>query len=222
MIEQEILLPKCFYGSTKGTREAWRSMVRQAGANISKWKEVLDGVELVSYFDYPGPIVTRNDLRLWSTNDCVWQLNWIAELWPNEHVKQPLDWRRQLDLALEGMQRLWFTIGMLSRGFAGFGFTSHRENALFPWLERYIYWLPELDSLSSQFVFAEKYTGFWQLKGCESLSIIVLIAFFCGLVPESLANSCNEIPEGTLASVLLSHNAIEPCEGRYRAVRKQE
>ncbi len=221
MIEQELLLPKCFYGTGKDTRAAWKAMVRKGGTDISKWKEVLDGVELIPFADHPGPIVVRNDLRLWLTNDSVWQLNWIAELWPNEHSKPPLNWERQLELALEGMQRLWFTIGMLSPVFRNFGFfLLDKAEILYPWLDRYVYWLPELDELVARFFDAEKHTGLWEYEGCQSLSIIVLVAFFCGLAPESLATSCDDIPQGTLASTLLSHKAIEPYEGRYRAVRK--
>jgi hypothetical protein len=210
-----------YHGSSPKTEPAaWQAMVRAGGTDISKWRAILDGVELVRFDDHPGPIVVRNDLRLWLTNDRVWQLNWIAELWPNVHSKRPLDWQQQLDLALEGMQRLWFTIGMLPRAFTSFGFPLDRADILYPWLDRYAYWLPELDKFSSHLVDAEKYTGLWPMKGCKSLAIIASIAYFCGLVPDSLAPSCDEIPQGTLTSTLLSYNAIEPYQGRFRAVRK--
>jgi hypothetical protein len=206
----------------------WRR-ASQAAWKAGNWSST-DAGEQLSVLKGRGPIVICNDALPWRSQrtEQLWQLNWIAEVAPASPDSLQVEWEKQLDLVLSGMRRLWFTVGMLARGYAGFYFTSHRslfasgdysehaiDTVLVPWLERYVAWLPELLMLQDRFVRADRHVGLSSLHGSAWFSIGLLIAHHCGLVSEGQFQSLSATPSESLVDALMDDGVIRRVGDRF-------
>lgn len=166
--------PSCLFGSTASTRAAWKRIARTAWSD-GTWRKAFEQLDLRRVDEDDKPIVVWTDQRIgfgrgeepirnvpWSARSEMWHMNWIAEEHPAplNQLIQRAAWHA--DLYLEGLEHMWFSVGVLQGDPRHLPFVSecyHKrgeqyKRRLMALVKSFIRWLPDLAKLEGRLVIA--------------------------------------------------------------------
>jgi hypothetical protein len=140
------LFPKIVFGDMRTTRRLCKK-VAQESISSQEWCWPASDADFVDVRDSDTPIVVERAIRDFAPDRSVplWRPYWVAEF---DDITD--DWNSNdktgTAMLLAGMRSLWFTVGMLCFVPRFRRPEHHREL-----LERYVFWLPEIEALAPRF-----------------------------------------------------------------------
>jgi hypothetical protein len=221
---QALHLPKILFGSELHTQKEWRKVARRAW-KLGEWTSVLAKLEMVSAVNVDALIVTSSP-RLRTAHPDSWRMYVVGEGYKKVALDAvplgPKEMDKFDDLLLDGMKRLWFTVGLSQEGggrfnLSHFSRSRQRTEVLLDYVDRFAYWLPELINLQDVFYDDLRLTQEIRNSQCPWAYSIVRLAADCGLNLPIEANWSGDV----LMESLIQTRLIEPFEGRYRARRSR-
>jgi hypothetical protein len=215
-----MMFPSLLYGNSRQTRAAWKKVAKSAWEK-GQWDGLFETFSPIDETDEP--IIIMNDRRVWLSADDerFWHLNWILEASPHSTPRMR-EWRTQLDLVLEGMEQLWFTVGMLQGNlrhlyfhcnrayYIGLEYSTACINEVFrPIVQKFLMWLPQLVELAPRFVNAYQRIGLSRFDGAESLMAIFVYARLAGFPVDSMIGKLKETSLSDIPQLLQSAGVLE-------------
>jgi hypothetical protein len=199
-----LVVPALLYATTADAKSAWASVAREAWRD-GTWDNVLEHLPLASIESNGAPIVVWNKDRVdhrtkwnkqWSSDESAWQVNWNLESageWYAESVAEPV---RHLDLVLDGMQHLWFNLGLLEGDMSCLPFLhghfdvsqpteAVRAEVIRPIISHFLRSLPTIMPLEARIVIASNRWGLKYVSIASRLGWLLDLARYDAAIPAS-------------------------------------
>jgi hypothetical protein len=221
---QKLTLPKILFGSELYTQKEWRKVARRAW-KAGDWSNAVANLEMVSAANVDALIVTSSR-SLRTAHPDSWRMYVVGEGFKKVALDAVPLGPTEMDifdiLLLEGMNWLWFTIGLLEIGGGRFNLSDFPRSrpimeVLYDYVDRFAYWLPELIQLECVLRDDFNLVQTDDSYRCPWAINIVSLAADCGVELPFEASESGEV----LVESLLRTGLIEPFEDRYRARRSK-
>jgi hypothetical protein len=200
--ENEISLPRCFYGSTNATQRTWREIMQQAWQQ-GHWDSIAGLEDVIPVNEYSGPIVVFNYyqesppvVERWKTEENYWQLNWILEETPVDIHDLRNHTDRHRSLVLSGMQHFWYCLGLLGDDYR-FLYYAFRQyyveqvpspavlrEVVYPFITSFLKWMPQMMAFDGRLAIAQGVRGLKYVGVADQVSCLLDMLEGVGLMSE--------------------------------------